>query len=85
MESSDALQAIYAVVICSSGFVAWEVPRRVRQPTANYAAAWRQAFAAQPPREFPLVSGVLDRLGNLADSEQFELGRSALARGLTYR
>jgi hypothetical protein len=85
MESSDALHAIYAVVIDTSGFVAWQVPRRVRQPKANYAAAWRQAFAAQPPHELPLVSGVLDRLCNLADREQFELGLSALARGLTYR
>jgi AcrR family transcriptional regulator len=78
-----ALRAIYAVIIYATGFVAWEVPRTVRQPWATYAAAWRRTFAELPPEEFPLSATVLDELPRVADAEQFERGLAALATGLT--
>ncbi len=78
-----ALQAIYAVIIYTTGFVAWEVPRTLRQPPATYAAAWRRTFAELPPEEFPLSATVLEELPRVADAEQFERGLAALANGLT--
>src|SRR2546423_1668321 len=41
MPPTAALQAIYAVIIYATGFVAWELARTVRQPPAVYAATWR--------------------------------------------
>lgn len=76
------VSAIYAVLIYTTGFVAWEVPRALRQPQAAYAAGWRREYAALPPGEFPLAGGVVDELGRVAGEEQFELGLSALAAGL---
>jgi TetR/AcrR family transcriptional regulator, tetracycline repressor protein len=83
MQTSAALQAIYAVIIYTTGFVAWEVPRTLRQTPAAYAAAWRRTFAELPPEEFPLSATVLDELPRVADAEQFERGLAALATGLT--
>jgi AcrR family transcriptional regulator len=83
MLPSAALQAIYAVIIYTTGFVAWQVPRTLRQPPAAYAAAWRRTFAVLPPEEFPLSATVLDELPRVADAEQFERGLAALAKGLT--
>jgi TetR/AcrR family tetracycline transcriptional repressor len=83
MHPTAALKAIYAVIIYTTGFVAWEVPRTVRQPPAAYAAAWRRTFAELPPEEFPLSATVLDELPRVADTEQFERGLAALATGLT--
>lgn len=83
MHPSTALQAIYAVIIYTTGFVAWEVPRTLRQPRAVYAAAWRRTFAELPPEEFPLSATVLDELPRVADADQFERGLTALATGLT--
>ena len=54
------LQAIYAVLIYTTGFVAWELPRTVRQPQLVYATAWRREFAGLAPQEFPLTASVLD-------------------------
>jgi len=82
MRPTAALQAIYAVVIYTTGFVAWEVPRTLRQPAAAYAAAWRRTFAALPPDEFPLSAAVLDELPRVADADQFERGLAALVHGL---
>jgi len=77
------LQAIYAVLIYTTGFVAWELPRTVRQPPLVYATAWRREFAGLAPQEFPLTASVLDELPRLAGVEQFEVGLAALAAGLT--
>ncbi len=83
LQPSAALQAIYAVIIYSTGFVAWEVPRSLRQPPAAYAAAWRRTFAELPPEDFPLSATVLDELPRVADAEQFERGLLALATGFS--
>jgi AcrR family transcriptional regulator len=82
MPPADGLRAVYAVLIYTAGFGAWEVPRTIRQPAAAYGAAWRQAFAALPPADFPLCAKVLDELARVADPEQFEHGLAALAAGL---
>jgi hypothetical protein len=57
------VHAIYAVLIYTTGCVAWEIPRTRRQPPATYAASWRREFASMPPAEFPIAGGVLDELG----------------------
>jgi TetR/AcrR family transcriptional regulator, tetracycline repressor protein len=82
MVPSVAVRAIYAVLIYTTGFVAWEIPRTHQQPQANYAASWRLEFASLPPHDFPLAGGVLDELGRVADEGQFEVGLAALASGL---
>lgn len=76
------VHAVYAVLIYTTGFVAWEIPRVRRQAPAVYAVSWRREFAALPPEEVPLVGGVLDELPLVASDEQFEIGLAALARGL---
>jgi TetR/AcrR family transcriptional regulator, tetracycline repressor protein len=81
----DGAHAVYAVLIYSTGFVAWEIPRTRAQPPAAYAAGWRREFANLPPADFPLVGGVLDQLGQVAGESQFELGLAALASGLIAR
>jgi hypothetical protein len=82
MRPGPALQAIYAIVIYTTGCVAWEVPRTVRQSPAAYATAWRRTFAELPAEEFPLSASVLDELPRVASAEQFERGLAALATGL---
>jgi AcrR family transcriptional regulator len=80
---SVGVRAIYAVLIYTTGFVAWEIPRTRQQPQAAYAASWRRGFAGLPPADFPLAGGVLDQLGSVAGDEQFELGLAALVAGLS--
>jgi len=82
MPPSAGVHAIYAVLTYATGFVAWEIPRTRRQPQAAYVASWRREFAGLTPAEFPLAGRVLDELGQVAGDEQFELGLTALARGL---
>ena len=82
MPPSAALQAIYAVIIYATGFVAWELARTVRQPPDAYAASWRRTFAELPPEDFPLSATVLDDLPRVADAGQFDRGLIALASGL---
>jgi TetR/AcrR family transcriptional regulator, tetracycline repressor protein len=82
---SEGARAVYAVLIYSTGFVAWELPRSKAQPAAAYAAGWRREFANLPPADFPLVGGILDQLGEVAGESQFELGLDALASGLMDR
>src|SRR2546429_134780 len=48
------LQAIYAVLIYTTGFVAWELPRTVRHPQFVYATSWRREFSGPAPHEFAL-------------------------------
>jgi hypothetical protein len=71
------------VLIYTTGFVAWELPRTRQQPESAYATEWRRGFADLPPREFPMTAAVLDELPMLAGAEQFEVGLTALAAGLT--
>jgi TetR/AcrR family tetracycline transcriptional repressor len=82
MPSAAAAHAVYSVLIYTTGFVAWEIPRTRRQPQAAYAANWRREFVNLPPDEFPLAGGVLEELGHVAGEKQFELGLAALAAGL---
>jgi TetR/AcrR family tetracycline transcriptional repressor len=82
MPVAVGVHAVYAVLTYTTGFVAWEIPRTRHQPQAAYAADWRREFASLPPADFPLVSGVLDELGEVAGEMQFELGLAALAAGL---
>ncbi len=77
------LHAVYAVLIYATGFVAWELPRTVRQSQAGYAAAWRREFASLPPEGFPITASIADELPQLAAVEQFEFGLQALVAGLT--
>jgi AcrR family transcriptional regulator len=78
----DAVRAIYAVVIYTIGFAAWESPRTRLQSQTAYAATWRQVFAALPPEDFPWSATILDDLGAVAGEEQFGLGLRALVSGL---
>jgi TetR/AcrR family tetracycline transcriptional repressor len=82
MAAAYGVHAIYAVLIYTTGFVAWEIPRTRRQPQTAYAADWRREFASLPPAEFALAGTVLDELAQVAGDEQFELGLAALAGGL---
>jgi AcrR family transcriptional regulator len=76
-----AVRAVYAVVIYTIGFAAWEAPRTRRQSSAIYASSWRQALASLPPVDLPLSATVLDELGRVAGPEQFETGLRALVAG----
>jgi AcrR family transcriptional regulator len=82
MSLAAGVQAIYAVVIYTTGFVAWEIPRTRRQPQAAFAASWRREFAGLTPADFPRAARVLDELGQVAGDEQFELGLKAISTGL---
>ena len=78
MDPAAAVHAVYAVLIYTAGFVAWEVPRTRLQPVSAYGAAWRREFAGLEEDDFPLTTTVLDELARLAGDEQFELRGSAL-------
>jgi AcrR family transcriptional regulator len=82
MAPAVGVHAVYAVLVHTTGFVAWEIPRTHRQAPEEYASAWRREFAALPPAALPLTAGVLDRLPEVAGSTQFEFGLRALTRGL---
>jgi TetR/AcrR family transcriptional regulator, tetracycline repressor protein len=82
MPPALGVHAVYAVLIHTTGFVAWEIPRTHRQTQAVYAASWRRAFASLPPDELPLVGGILDELPLVASDEQFETALAALTKGL---
>lgn len=79
---ATAVHAVYALLIYTTGFVAWELPRTRRHPESAYAAAWRREFASLDPADFPITRTVLDELPRVAGTEQFQLGLSALASGL---
>jgi AcrR family transcriptional regulator len=82
MPPAVGAHAVYAVLVYTAGFVAWEIPRTHRQSREDYASAWRREFAALPPADFPLTARVLDRLPDVAGGEQFEFGLQAMASGL---
>jgi AcrR family transcriptional regulator len=83
MPAKVGVHAIYAVLIYTTGFVAWELPRTRHQPESVYAAEWRRGFASLPPQDFPMTAAVLNELPTLAGAEQFEVGLTALVAGLT--
>jgi TetR/AcrR family transcriptional regulator, tetracycline repressor protein len=83
MAAPAGVHAIYAVVIYTTGFVAWELPRTRRQPQSQYAADWRREFANLAPEDFPLTARVVEELPRVAGEEQFEIGLRALATGLS--
>lgn len=83
MAPAAGVHAIYAVVTYTTGFVAWELPRTRVQPESRYAAEWRRAFAGLLPEDFPLTAHVLEELSHVAGEEQFEIGLTALAAGLS--
>src|SRR6266571_2230931 len=70
MRAPAGLHAIYAVLIYTTGFVAWELPRTRQQTQAAYAAKWRKEFATLQPGDFPLGISVLDELGAVAGEDQ---------------
>lgn len=85
MSPAAGAPAVYAVLIYTTGYLAWEIPRTMRAPAADYAAGWRRQYAQLPPGEFPLSGSVLEELANVAGESQFELGLEALATGLAGR
>jgi len=82
MEPKAGVRAIYAVMIYTTGFVAWEIPRTRRKPAAAYAAAWHSLFATVPPEIAPIATSVRSELTAVAGGDQFDLGLVALANGL---
>ena len=82
MPAAAGVHAIYAVLIYTTGFVAWELPRTRRQPEAAYAAEWRRQFAGMRREDLPITASVVDELPRVAGTEQFELGLAALSVGL---
>jgi len=85
MTTDAAVHAIYAVLTYATGYAAWEIPRTVLQKPALYAGSWRREVAALPLEDFPLVSGAVGELAEVAGPAQFELGLTALVSGLTVR
>jgi TetR/AcrR family transcriptional regulator, tetracycline repressor protein len=82
MEAAVGLHSVYAVLIYTTGFVAWELPRTRRQPEAAYATSWRRAFAELQSEDFPRTASIVDELPRLAGADQFEMGLRALVAGL---
>jgi TetR/AcrR family tetracycline transcriptional repressor len=76
------VRAVYVVLVHTTGFVAWELPRTHRQARETYAEAWRQLLASHRPDEFPLTASAADNLIGVAGEEQFEFGLVRLAHGL---
>jgi AcrR family transcriptional regulator len=85
MTPTTGAHAIYAILIYTTGFAAWEAPRVRRQPESAYAAAWRRGYASLDPANFPVTGAVLHELARVASVEQYETGLTALATGLTLR
>jgi hypothetical protein len=82
MPAGVGVHAIYAVLIYTTGFAAWELPRMRGQSAAQYAASWRRGFAELDPNDFPLTGTILPELPLLAGTEQYETGLAALVSGL---
>ncbi|HEV2166143.1 MAG TPA: TetR/AcrR family transcriptional regulator [Thermoplasmata archaeon] len=82
MDPAEGVPAVYAVLIYTTGFVAWETPRTLRQPPLAYAAAWRRLFEVVPTGSAPIAQSVASVLIRVAGESQFEAGLTALASGL---
>jgi TetR/AcrR family transcriptional regulator, tetracycline repressor protein len=76
------VRAVYVVLVYTTGFVAWELPRTGRQPREAYAQAWRRLLASSGHGEYPLTTGAIEDLIGVADEQQFDFGLTRLAQGL---
>jgi TetR/AcrR family tetracycline transcriptional repressor len=79
---ATGIHAVYAVLVYTTGFVAWELPRTRRQPLQSYEDEWLRAVAGLAFDDLPFTLGVANELSQVAGEEQFELGLTALAAGL---
>ncbi len=76
------VRAVYAVLVYTTGFVAWELARTSRQPREAYAQAWRRLLAGFANGEYPLTTAAVEDLIGVADEQQFDFGMTRLAQGL---
>ncbi|HEV2449980.1 MAG TPA: TetR/AcrR family transcriptional regulator [Thermoplasmata archaeon] len=83
MGPAAAVRAVYAVLIYTTGFVAWEIPRTRRQPPSAYSGAWEALLESLPPGSTPLASKSRSELFRVAGECQFVAGLTALASGLS--
>jgi TetR/AcrR family tetracycline transcriptional repressor len=76
------VRAVYVVLVYTTGFVAWEIPRTGRQAREAYSRSWRRLLASSGREEYPLTTGAADDLVGVADEQQFDFGLTRLAQGL---
>jgi AcrR family transcriptional regulator len=76
------VRAVYVVLVYTTGFVAWEIPRTGGQAREAYARSWRRVLASSGHEEYPLTTGAADDLVGVADEQQFDFGLLRLAQGL---
>ena len=77
-----AVRAVYAVLVYTTGFVAWEIPRTGPQAEEAYARSWRRQLADSGSDEYPLTTAAAEDLVGVADEQQFHFGLTRLAHGL---
>jgi TetR/AcrR family transcriptional regulator, tetracycline repressor protein len=82
LPARSGIHAIYAVLVHTTGFVAWELPRVRQQPPEAYATQWLQTIAALPAEQYPQTHHVVNDLPQIASDKQFDIGLTALADGL---
>jgi len=74
--------AVYAVLIYTTGFAAWELPRTGPQAGESYARQWRRQLADSGGGEYPLTTAAVEDAVGVADEQQFNYGLTRLANGL---
>ncbi|HET9646952.1 MAG TPA: TetR/AcrR family transcriptional regulator [Microlunatus sp.] len=79
---SVGVRAVYAVLIYTTGFAAWELPRAGPGAGEAYARSWRLQLADPHPGEYPLATTVVEDLVGVADEQQYDYGLTSLAQGL---
>jgi TetR/AcrR family transcriptional regulator, tetracycline repressor protein len=84
-DRQTAVQIYYALLTYTLGFLAWEIPRMHRQPSATYGQQWRDALTALPTSQYPTLHELAEELPDAAGEGQFEAGLDALLRGFTTR
>ena len=77
-----AVRAVYVVLVYTTGFVAWEIPRTGPQAEEAYSRSWRRLLADSGRDEYPLTTAAADDLVGVADEQQFDYGLIRLAHGL---
>jgi len=82
LPATSGIHAIYAVLIHTTGFVAWELPRVRQQPPQAYATQWLQTIATPPAEQYPHTHHVVNDLSQVTGDKQFHIGLTALADGL---
>jgi AcrR family transcriptional regulator len=73
---ATGIRAVYAVLVYTTGFVAWELPRTRQQPQ-SYAAEWLRAVAGIPLDDLPFTLSVANELSQVAGEGQFEFVASS--------